>query len=118
MIPKETLLKIKKGTKLIVNNGLGRCRAISLESARQGRGFKQTLLVDLKASELGFFDEMGSIYINEVLEIIEQKGQIVITKNKKEYVIFNISGLAWIVNKENKNLIDRILKKKGAKNET
>ena len=36
-----------------------------------------------------------------------------IIKNKKEYVIFNISGLAWIVNKENKNLIDRILKKKG-----
>jgi hypothetical protein len=71
MISKETLLKIKKGTKLIVNNGLGRCHAIALESARQGRGFKQTLLVDLKASELGFFDEMGSIYINEVLEIIE-----------------------------------------------
>ena len=41
-----------------------------------------------------------------------------ITKNKKEYVIFNISVLAWIVNKENKNLIDRILKKKGKKNET
>ena len=41
-----------------------------------------------------------------------------ITKNKKEYVIFNISGLTWIVNKENKNLIDRILKKKGKKNET
>jgi len=71
MISKEILLKIKKGTKLIVNNGLGRCPAISLESARQGRGFKQTLLVDLKASQLGFFDEMGSIYINEVLEIIE-----------------------------------------------
>ena len=40
-----------------------------------------------------------------------------IIKNKKEYVIFNISGLTWIVNKKNKNLIDRILKKKGTKND-
>jgi len=32
-----------------------------------------------------------------------------ITKNKKEYIIFNISGLIWKVKKENKNLIDKIL---------
>ena len=59
--------KIKEGDKLIVNNGLGQCNAIAMESGRQGKGAKKTLLVDLKASEVGFFDEIGSVYANEVL---------------------------------------------------
>ena len=62
---------IKKGDKLIVNNGLGQCNAIAAESGRQGRGAKRTLLVDLKASEVGFFDEIGSVYATEVLWHLE-----------------------------------------------
>ena len=61
---------IKKGTKLLVNNGLGICTAYSLESIKQGRGFKKTLLVDLRASEVGFFDELGSIYVADILEVL------------------------------------------------
>jgi hypothetical protein len=61
---------IKKGTKLLVNNGLGECTAYSMESIKQGRGFKSTLLVDLKASEVGFFDEMGSIYVKDIIEVL------------------------------------------------
>ena len=60
---------IKKGTKLLVNNGLGECTAYSMESIKQGRGFNSTLLVDLKASEVGFFDEMGSIYVKDIIEV-------------------------------------------------
>ena len=60
---------IKKCTKLLVNNGLGECTAYSMESIKQGRGFKSTLLVDLKASEVGFFDEMGSIYVKDIIEV-------------------------------------------------
>ena len=60
---------IKKGTKLLVNNGLGECTAYSMESIKQGRGLKSTLLVDLKASEVGFFDEMGSIYVKDIIEV-------------------------------------------------
>ena len=60
---------IKKGTKLLVNNGLGECTAYSMESIKQGRGFKSTLLVDLKASEVGFYDEMGSIYVKDIIEV-------------------------------------------------
>jgi hypothetical protein len=60
---------IKKGTKLLVNNGLGECTAYSMESIKQGKGFKSTLLVDLKASEVGFFDEMGSIYVKDIIEV-------------------------------------------------
>ena len=62
---------IKKGDKLIVNNGLGQCSAIAVESGRQGRGSKKTLLVDLKASEVGMFDEIGSVYATEVLWHLE-----------------------------------------------
>jgi len=58
---------IKKGDKLIVNNGLGQCSAIAVESGRQGRGAKRTLLVDLKASEVGMFDEIGSVYATDIL---------------------------------------------------
>jgi hypothetical protein len=58
--------KIKKGTKLIVNNGLGECTAYAMESIKQGKGLKKTLLVDIKASEVGFFDEMGSIYVTDI----------------------------------------------------
>ena len=62
--------KIKKGTHLKVNNGLGLCNAYSLESIKQGRGFKKTILVDLRASEVGFFDEYGSIYIKDIKQVI------------------------------------------------
>ena len=63
--------EIKKGDKLLVDNGLGTCSAIAVESGRQGRGSKQTLLVDLKASEVGFEDEIGSVYATEVLWHLE-----------------------------------------------
>ena len=66
----KDLEKIKKGTELRVNNGLGLCRAYSLESIKQGRGYKSILLVDLKASEVGFFDEMGSIYVRDIKEVV------------------------------------------------
>ena len=39
------------------------------ESIRQGRGLKNTLLVDIRASEVGFFDEYGSIYVSDILEV-------------------------------------------------
>lgn len=69
----ENVETIKKGTKLLVNNGLGECTAYSLESIKQGKGLKKVLLVDLKASEVGFYDEMGSIYVNDIIEVVVWK---------------------------------------------
>ena len=63
---------IKKGTHLRVNNGLGECSAYALESIKQGKGFKNTLLVDMKASEVGFFDEMGSIYVTDIVRVVDE----------------------------------------------
>jgi hypothetical protein len=41
-----------------------------MESIKQGRGFKNTLLVDVKGSEIGLFDECGSIYVKDIIAVI------------------------------------------------
>ena len=42
------------------------CSGKLLESLKQGKGVKKTILVDAKGSELGFFDEAGSIYSSQI----------------------------------------------------
>jgi len=39
----------------------------------QGRGIRNTILVDVKGSEVGLHDEIGSIYTNEVLKVFRDK---------------------------------------------
>tara|TARA_A100001515_G_scaffold100398_1_gene81238 strand:- start:30 stop:245 length:216 start_codon:yes stop_codon:yes gene_type:complete len=63
--------KIKKGTKLITNQLGIPTRATAMESIKQGRGFKNILLVDVKGSDVGLFDEIGSIYVSDILEVVE-----------------------------------------------
>ena len=42
------------------------CKGKLLESQKQGKGIKKTILIDAKGSELGFFDEAGSIYSSQI----------------------------------------------------
>jgi hypothetical protein len=63
--------KIKKGTKLITGQLGMPTRATAMESIKQGRGFKDVLLVDVKGSDIGLFDEIGSIYVSDILEVVE-----------------------------------------------
>ena len=44
-----------------------------MESPIQGRGIRNTILVDVKGSEVGLHDEIGSIYTNEVLKVFRDK---------------------------------------------
>tara|TARA_R100001086_G_scaffold232140_2_gene153209 strand:+ start:7748 stop:7960 length:213 start_codon:yes stop_codon:yes gene_type:complete len=62
---------IKKGTKLITKQLGVPTRAVAMESIKQGRGFKTTLLVDVKGSDIGMFDEMGSIYVEDIIEVVD-----------------------------------------------
>ena len=62
---------IRKGTKLITNQLGTPTRATAMESIKQGRGFKNILLVDVKGSDVGLFDEIGSIYVSDILEVVE-----------------------------------------------
>jgi len=61
---------IQKGTKLITNQLGVPTRAVAMESIKQGKGFKKTLLVDVKGSDIGLFDEMGSVYVKDILEVV------------------------------------------------
>jgi len=63
--------ELKKGDR-IMHSHLGTKPAVSgviKESPKQGRGVKSTILVDVKGSEVGMFDEIGSIYSNEIMEV-------------------------------------------------
>ena len=70
---KEMNIKeIKKGDK-ILHSHMGTQPPVSgivMESPIQGRGVRSTLLVDVKGSEVGFFDEIGSIYTTEVFRVL------------------------------------------------
>ena len=61
---------IKKGTKLITKQLGVPTRATAMESIKQGKGFKKTLLVDVKGSDIGLFDEMGSVYVKDIIEVV------------------------------------------------
>ncbi len=43
------------------------------ESPKQGRGLRKTILVDVKGTEVGLFDEIGSIYSNEITKVLKNK---------------------------------------------
>ncbi len=70
---KSEFKEIKKGTKLITNQLNVPMKAIALESIKQGKGFKSVLLVDCKGSEMGFFDEMGSIYVEDIMAVCDSE---------------------------------------------
>ncbi len=40
-----------------------------LESPKQGKGLKSTILIWTKGSEIGMFDEAGSVYADQVTEV-------------------------------------------------
>ena len=42
------------------------CSGRLLESPKQGKGIKKTVLIDSKGSELGLFDEAGSVYSHQI----------------------------------------------------
>ena len=61
---------IHKGTKLITNQLGVPTRAVAMESIKQGKGFKKPLLVEVKGSDIGLFDEMGSVYVQDIIEVV------------------------------------------------
>jgi hypothetical protein len=58
--------KLQKDSWYQIKNGLGQpVRAKLIESPRQGRGWKYAVLMDVKGSDAGLFDEMGSVYVSK-----------------------------------------------------
>jgi len=73
--------EIKKGDK-ILHSHMGTNPPVSgivMESPIVGRGIRSTILVDVKGSEVGLFDEMGSIYTKEILKVFRDENWIPVT---------------------------------------
>ena len=67
--------EIKKGDK-ILHSHMGTNPPVSgivKESPIVGRGIRSTLLVLVKGSEVGMFDEIGSIYTKEILKVFRNE---------------------------------------------
>ena len=42
-------------------------RARRMESPKQGRGYKSVVMMDVRGSDVGMFDEMGSVYVTDIV---------------------------------------------------
>ena len=76
--------ELKKGDK-IMHSHMGTSPAVSgivMESPKQGRGVKSTILVKVMGSEVGMFDEIGSIYSNEVMEVERDGAWLKVDQNE------------------------------------
>ena len=70
---KEILFEDLKKGDWIKHSHLGSSPLVGgyvMESPRQGRGLKSTILVDVKGSEVGMCDEIGSIYSNQIAAVL------------------------------------------------
>ena len=47
-------------------------RARLMESPKQGRGYKSVVMMDVRGSDVGMCDEMGSVYVTDILSEYEK----------------------------------------------
>jgi len=50
-----------------------------IESPKQGRGLKRAILIWTKGSEIGMFDEHGSVYANQVQQVLRDGAWLQVT---------------------------------------
>lgn len=62
--------ELVKGRWYIINNFGYDIRAKLIESARQGRGYKTIVLMDVRGTDAGFFDEMGGVHTNDIIKLM------------------------------------------------
>ena len=59
--------ELVKGSWYIINNFGYDIRAKLIESAKQGRGYKTIVFMDVRGTDAGFFDEMGGVHIDYII---------------------------------------------------
>ena len=60
---------LKKGDKILTKQLGYPVSGILEESPKQGRGLKNIITIFTKASEIGLFDESGSVYARDILKV-------------------------------------------------
>ena len=43
-------------------------RAKLMSSPKQGRGWKTTVMMDVRGTDVGMYDEMGSVYVSNIIK--------------------------------------------------
>ena len=62
--------KLVKNDWYHIDNGL-QVQAQLLDSPKQGRGFKSIVMMKVMGSQAGFYDEIGSVYVSDILSPVE-----------------------------------------------
>tara|TARA_A100001201_G_C3966629_1_gene164326 strand:- start:274 stop:516 length:243 start_codon:yes stop_codon:yes gene_type:complete len=70
---------LKKGDKILTKQLGTPVSGILEESPRQGRGLKNIITIFTKASEIGLFDESGSVYARDILKVKRDDNWQVVT---------------------------------------
>ena len=65
---------LKKGDNLKTVQLGAPVTSVLLESPKQGRGLKSVVLVDCHGTEVGMFDEVGSVYARDIVKVYRKEG--------------------------------------------
>ena len=86
-----TTNEIKKGMKIIsVQLGVP-CSGIMLDSKKGN-----TRLVDVKGSEVGFFDEMGSVYAHDIILVEQNSNWVEVEHTEKQLKLKkSLANMGW-----------------------
>ena len=83
-------IDLKKGDKLKTTQMGVKVTSFLLESPKQGKGLKNVVLVDTKGSEIGMFDEWGSVYSQDVVSVYRDEMWHDVTDQPE-----NVSGYSY-----------------------
>jgi hypothetical protein len=65
--PKVDVSSLVKGKWYVIDLMGYDVRAKLLDSPKQGRGYKKVVMMDVRGSDIGMFDEMGSVYVSDIV---------------------------------------------------
>ena len=66
--PSIDVTTLKKNEWYIIDMMGYSVRAKLMSSPKQGRGWKTTVMMDVRGTDVGMYDEMGSVYVSNIIE--------------------------------------------------
>ena len=66
--PSIDVTTLKKNEWYIIDMMGHSVRAKLMSSPKQGRGWKTTVMMDVRGTDVGMYDEMGSVYVSNIIE--------------------------------------------------
>ena len=66
--PSIDVTTLKKNEWYIIDMMGHSVRAKLMSSPKQGRGWKTTVMMDVRGTDVGMYDEIGSVYVSNIIE--------------------------------------------------